>query len=154
MKKYVLSTALVLVLSASAFAQKFDSFGKKINPKDAQPASALVNEVKGTATVTAKVEGEVESVCQMSGCWMKVKLADGQTMRVTFKDYGFFVPKDIAGKKVVFEGVAKNKIVSVADQKHYAEDGGASKEEIAKIKQDKNELTFVADGVLVPKGKK
>lgn len=151
MKKYVFSTALILGISLASMAQKFDSFGKKINAKDAKPAVTLIGDVKGAESVPAKVEGEVESVCQMSGCWMKVKLADGQTMRVTFKDYGFFVPKDLAGKKVIFEGVAKNKVVSVADQKHYAEDAGASKADIAKITQDKNELTFVADGVLVPK---
>lgn len=152
MKKFLIALGFTVVLASSAaMAQKFSSFGKKINAKDVQPASVLVDKVQGTEAVTAKVTGEVESVCQMSGCWMKVKLADGQTMRVTFKDYGFFVPKDIVGQQVVFEGVAKNKIISVADQKHYAEDGGATKEAIAKITQDKKELTFVAEGVLVPK---
>lgn len=147
-----MTLGLALILgSSSVMAQKFNSFGKKISAKEAQPVAQLVSKVQGTEAIPAKVTGEVESVCQMSGCWMKVKLADGQTMRVTFKDYGFFVPKDIVGQQVVFEGVAKNKIVSVADQKHYAEDGGATKEEIAKITQDKKELTFVADGVLVPK---
>ena len=98
-----------------------------------------------------KVEGEVESVCQAAGCWMKIKLADGKTMRVTFKDYGFFVPKDISGKKVIFEGTPSIKTTSVAELKHYAEDAGKSKEEIAKINEPKTELSFVANGVLVPK---
>jgi hypothetical protein len=39
----------------------------------------------------------------------------------------------------------------VAELQHYAEDAGKSKEEIAKINSPKTELTFVADGVLVPK---
>jgi hypothetical protein len=82
---------------------------------------------------------------------MKVKTTDGQTMRVSFKDYGFFVPKDIAGKTVVIDGEAKMKTTSVAELQHYAEDAGKSKAEIAKITEPKHELTFVADGVIVKK---
>ena len=33
--------------------------------------------------------------------------------------------------------------------KHYAQDAGKSKEEIAKITEPKDELTFIADGVIV-----
>jgi hypothetical protein len=91
----------------------------------------------------------VESVCQVKGCWMKVKLDNGETMRVMFKDYGFFVPKDIAGKTVVFEGEAQKKMVPVEHLQHYAKDAGQSQEEIAKITEPKQELTFIADGVIV-----
>jgi wobble nucleotide-excising tRNase len=144
--------SILMILLSIAFlgqAQKYDSFGKKIKSKGSINASQLVKNEPNTQTV--KVEGEVESVCQMAGCWMKIKTEDGKTMRVTFKDYGFFVPKDIAGKKVIFEGVASVKTTSVADLKHYAEDAGKTKEEIAKITEPKTELTFLADGVLVPK---
>jgi Domain of unknown function (DUF4920) len=57
----------------------------------------------------------------------------------------------LAGTKVIFEGQPAVKTTSVADQRHYAEDAGKSKEEIAKITEPKTELTFVAEGVLVPK---
>ena len=100
-------------------------------------------------SMNAKVTGTVESVCQAKGCWMKVKMDNGETMRVTFKDYGFFVPKDIAGKTVVVEGVAEKKTTPVAELRHYAEDAEKSKEEIAKITDPQNELAFVADGVIV-----
>jgi hypothetical protein len=143
-------TAFVLVSFISQ-AQKYQSFGKKITTKEAKESITLTAQVVGNKEVAMKVVGEVESVCPMAGCWMKVKLANGETMRVTFKDYGFFVPKDIAGQKVIFEGIAKQKVVSVSDQKHYAEDAGVSRAEIDKIDSEKVELTFVADGVLVPK---
>jgi hypothetical protein len=93
----------------------------------------------------------VESVCQVKGCWMKLKMENGQTMRVTFKDYGFFVPKDIAGKTIVFEGNATTKTTSVDELRHYAADAGKSKDEIVKITEPKTELAFEANGVLVPK---
>lgn len=150
MKKVLIMTAFVLV-SFFTQAQKFQSFGKKISAKEAKDATSLSAKAVGSKEMNLKVIGEVESVCPMAGCWMKVKLANGETMRVTFKDYGFFVPKDIAGQKVIFEGVAKQKVVSVSDQKHYAEDAGVSRAEIDKIDSDKVELTFVAEGVLVQK---
>lgn len=150
MKNVLFMTAFVLV-SFFVQAQKYQSFGKKITTKEAKESTSLTAQVVGNKEVAMKVVGEVESVCPMAGCWMKVKLANGETMRVTFKEYGFFVPKDIAGQKVIFEGIAKQKVVSVSDQKHYAEDAGVSRAEIDKIDSDKVELTFVADGVLVPK---
>jgi len=148
--KNLFITVLFLSLTTIAFGQKYDAFGKKVKPKDYAVASTLKGK-SDFAAVPVKIEGEVESVCQAAGCWMKIKTADGQTMRVTFKDYGFFVPKDIAGKKVIFEGIPAVKTTSVAELQHYAEDAGKSKEEIAKINSPKTELTFVADGVLVPK---
>lgn len=150
MKNVLFMTAFVLV-SFFVQAQKYQSFGKKITTKEAKESTSLTAQVVGNKEVAMKVVGEVESVCPMAGCWMKVKLANGETMRVTFKEYGFFVPKDIAGQRVIFEGIAKQKVVSVSDQKHYAEDAGISRAEIDKIDSDKVELTFVADGVLVPK---
>jgi hypothetical protein len=77
-------------------------------------------------------------------------LVDGDTkVRVTFKDYGFFMPKNLAGSKVVVEGILSEEVLSEKDARHYAEDAGKSKAEIAKIKGDQRELGFEATGVLV-----
>lgn len=152
MKKIVITLVSVLGFGFLANAQSYDSFGEKVNKKNAIPVTEL-SKMDGEATKTVKVEGEVADVCQMKGCWMTVKLDNGETMRVTFKDYGFFVPKDIAGKKVIFEGEAVVKTTPVDELQHYAKDAGKSAAEIAAIKEAKTELTFVADGVLVPKAK-
>jgi hypothetical protein len=74
-------------------------------------------------------------------------------MFVKFKDYGFFMPKDIAGREVIMEGTAYREVVSVDELKHLAKDAGKSEEEIAKITEPKEELQFLAHGViLVPEG--
>jgi len=80
---------------------------------------------------------------------MTVETGSGQEIRVTFKDYGFFVPKDAAGQIAVFEGAAKRATIDVATLKHYAEDAGKSKEEIAAITEPETKLTFVASGVKI-----
>ncbi|MGV3540216.1 MAG: DUF4920 domain-containing protein, partial [Rufibacter sp.] len=72
-------------------------------------------------------------------------------MRVSYKDYGFFLPAQVKGKLVVFEGVAFHDTVSVEDQRHFAEDAGKSEAEIATITQPKPVISFVASGVTVKK---
>lgn len=78
-----------------------------------------------------------------------VDLGGGEDMRVTFKDYGFFVPKDLQGERVVMEGVLKRAITSVEELRHYAEDAGKSNEEIQAIQQSDTTYAFEAVGVLI-----
>ena len=65
------------------------------------------------------------------------------------KDYGFFLPVAAIGKQVVINGEATLKTVSVAEQKHYAEDAKKSQAEIDAIKEVKNEMRILASGIVV-----
>lgn len=107
----------------------------------------LVSEIENSDSLTAVIEAKVTEVCQAKGCWMKVELPNGESMRVTFKDYGFFMPKDLAGKSVKMSGVAKKEETDVETLKHFAEDGGKSEEEIAQITEPKMDYKFIASGV-------
>ena len=109
----------------------------------------LVALMDGKEEVATKLEGKVSEVCQAKGCWMTLDKGDGSTIRVTFKDYGFFVPKDIAGKNVIISGKAYVATTTVDELKHYAEDAGKTEEEIAKITSPEKELAFEAEGVLI-----
>ena len=51
------------------------------------------------------------------------KDAQSAAARVTFKNYGFFVPKDSAGSTATAEGVVKTKIVDAAEVAHLEKDG-------------------------------
>jgi len=147
--KYILSFALAVFMTAGVVAQDKKQFGKPVDDKNAIAATQLKKELGNKETATVKVQGVVDDVCQVKGCWMTIKLDNGDLMRVKFKDYAFFVPKDIQGRTVVFEGEAKVKTTPVAELRHYAFDSGKSKEEIEKITEPKRELTFLADGVLL-----
>ncbi|MCC9167487.1 DUF4920 domain-containing protein [Pontibacter harenae] len=77
-------------------------------------------------------------------------MADNSAMKVTFRDYAFFLPvEDLKGREVVFTGTAKRQITSVADQQHYAKDAGKSEEEIQAITEPKEEIRFVANGIVL-----
>ena len=97
---------------------------------------------------TVKTEGTVSAVCQEKGCWMVLKSGE-KSVRVRFKDYAFFVPKDAAGATAVLEGVFTVKTVPEATAKHYAEETPGGKP--AEIKGDQKELSFLASGVELAK---
>lgn len=127
-------------------------FGSSFDPEGASSTQELAmafDQLQSADSLKVSFIGKVTDVCQMKGCWMKVSLDGEEEMRVTFKDYGFFVPKDITGREVVLQGTGFIEEISVEDQRHYAKDGGASEEEIARITSPKVTYSFVADGVLL-----
>lgn len=144
----VLLTILVVKAQDPKSAEKGVTYGAGTTADGSIAVSELESKVKDNK-YEGKVKGKVTEVCQEKGCWMKVEKGNGETVMVKFKDYGFFMPKDIVGKEVVLEGEAVVKEVSVKQQQHYAKDAGKSEEEIKKINKAKKELQFIAKGVLV-----
>ncbi len=80
---------------------------------------------------------------------MILELSEEEDVRVTFKDYGFFVPKDSENTEVIVEGKAFLNEMLVEDQKHYAEDEGKSEAKIAAITSPEITRAFIAKGVLL-----
>jgi hypothetical protein len=130
----------------------YASFGNKIMADNAVPALSMASQYKTMAlgdSVSSKMVAKVDEVCQAKGCWMKLNLEEGNQVMVKFKDYGFFMPKDIAGKEVIVNGKAFVTEVPVEELQHYAEDAGKTPEEIAAITEPKKTFSFEADGVLL-----
>jgi len=148
------AAALVLACttpSTPAAAQgTVKSYGAAITADGAMEAQNFVKAMSQSDSMAVKLECEIITSCTKKGCWMTVKLPDGKDMMVRFKDYGFFVPtKGLEGKRAVLQGHASKETVDVATLRHYAEDAGKSKEEIAKITEPEHNLMFLADGVLI-----
>jgi hypothetical protein len=96
-----------------------------------------------------KLTGRVSAACQKKGCWMTIGSGEpGQpTVRVSFKDYGFFVPKDCMGKTAVVEGHFKVTTMSVAEAQHYANDAAKAGASPEKVAAPQKSLSLVATGV-------
>ncbi len=127
-------------------------FGETINEANAIPLPELFGQLESSDSVSAKVVGTVKDVCQAKGCWMNVVYGEGESKNeifVKFKDYGFLMPKDIAGRQVVMDGYAFREVTPVETLKHFAEDAGKSQEEIASITTPKEETKFIASGVVL-----
>jgi hypothetical protein len=148
MKKTWIVLMMVCCATAS-FAQQYRYFGDSISAEGAiaaQEAKALAGDV---VSGELKLAGQVAEVCQAKGCWMTLDAGSGETIRVKFKDYGFFVPKDLAGSNVVLLGKLQRETLSVDMLKHLAEDADKPQDEIDNIDTPQESLTFVASGVLV-----
>lgn len=138
------------VHTASANATSGTVYGQAFSVADAMDVAQLQNALQGNDSIQAVVASEIAASCQSKGCWMDVQFEDNSIMKVTFKDYGFFLPvQDLKGKSVVFTGTAKRIVTSVDEQRHYAEDAGKSKNEIDAITVSKEAVRFVADGVII-----
>ena len=95
------------------------------------------------------MSGTIEKTCIKKGCWMQLS-SNEQPVRVTFKDYGFFVPKTgVEGKQAIVNGYCIRKKSTVAELQHFAQDAGKTESEIALITQPKTEYSFVASGVFI-----
>jgi hypothetical protein len=156
MKKILFSAFMLVSLGAAAqeateipAAKKGVSYGAATT---AAQDAVSINDVEAklqNGKYTGKVEGRVKEVCQTMGCWMKLEKADGTTVMVKMKDHSFFLPKDIAGHLVQVDGTVEVKTETEAKRKHYAEDAGKSKAEIAGIKGNKDETQVTAASVVV-----
>lgn len=138
--------------SVSQAETTYTSVGEEIEAKGAlavKEMSQKYQDLKIGDTLQVKFKATVVSVCKKKGCWMNLALPNEKEVMVKFKEYAFFVPKDIEAKEVVVNGKAFVSVMSVEDQRHYAQDGGQSEAEIAAITQPKKTLLFLADGVLI-----
>jgi uncharacterized lipoprotein NlpE involved in copper resistance len=130
----------------------YQSFGESITDKDVLSQEEMLlkyDQLKLGDTVALKFTSKVNSVCQAKGCWMRLDLGEHESF-VKFKDYGFFMPKDIAGQEVIVEGKAFVEETSVEDLKHFAMDAGKPQEEIDAITEPELTYAFISSGVLIP----
>ncbi len=126
-------------------------FGDSITVEGAKDVSELPDLMKGKTMAVFKLSGTIQECCQKKGCWMKLDMGNGQMLRVGFKDYAFFMPLESAGSKIVMQGMGTYDTTTVDELKHYAEDAGKSKDEIAAITEPELELVFEASGVRLRK---
>ena len=133
----------------------YSSFGDTVSASDYLSSNDALSNYKALKlgdTINLKFNANIKEVCSKKGCWMTLPAGnDDETIMVRFKDYGFFMPLDAAGKEVIVAGKAFVNEVSVADLKHYAEDAGKSSEENANITESAMEFAFEANGVLLKK---
>ncbi len=94
---------------------------------------------------TVVTEGRVRRACTRMGCWMELAAGDeGPGVRVTFKDYGFFVPTDSSGATAKVQGTVKLVELSDRSAAHYQSEGAR----MAKDRHGKyREVQLVASGV-------
>lgn len=127
------------------------TFGSETSPEGALPVAALPGLLQNGESRDVKVTGVVTDVCPKMGCWLSLDIPGDTRVFVKMKDYGFFVPVALAGKKVVIDAQAMMVRTSVDELRHYAEDAKKSREEIEAITEDQEEIRLTANGIVIVK---
>ena len=143
---------ICVLLATTAFASEVITRGAAV-PKDTKaiPLATVLENPSDYTKDAVVVEGVIAASCTRQGCWMQLAPSAeeaARSVRVTFKDYGFFIPLDAKGMNARAEGVAVVKTLSKADADHLEEEG-------AKLKRNEDgtalEVSFVANGVELSK---
>ncbi len=147
-----LTVALTLVVGSLATVAAQDDDDDDVVTRGAaigdSPVVSLADAARNAdayADRSVILEGQVVKACQNKGCWLEL-VPDGaeRGVRVTFKDYGFFVPKDSAGHAARLEGTFESNVFSKADADHLIAEGVAL---TRNPDGTATELSFVAAGV-------
>ena len=138
---------LISLSQSNTLTESLNFYGEKISTDNVIDYDTFIENSKIVSK--SKIEGTILSSCPKKGCWMQVKI-DSDTIQVTFKDYGFFVPKTgLENKKTILEGYPKQDTISIKMLKHFAEDAGKSQKEIDKITKPEYKISFIANGVII-----
>lgn len=124
-------------------------FGAALSAAKALPAQTVIADAAKYDDKDVKITGQVSAACQRKGCWMTIGGGEPgeKRVRVSFKDYGFFVPTDCTGKTAIVEGHFKVKTMSVAAAQHLAEDAAKAGAPVQKVTAPQQEYSLVATGV-------
>lgn len=135
----------VALAKAPAAVQKF---GEALTQGQSVPLAAVVKDPDAYSGKTVLVDGKVRAACTRKGCWMELAPTTGkgtQGCRVTFRDYGFFVPTDSAGSDARVEGVLSVRTVPAGEVAHLESEGATFQ------RKDKDgsarEVRMIATGV-------
>jgi hypothetical protein len=134
--------------AASEAAPARKSFGAPLGQSPSAALGDVLHSPEKFAGQTVTVEGAVRAACTRKGCWME--LSDGRDAkspgcRVTFKDYGFFVPTDSAGSQARVEAQVETKVIKPEMVAHLESEGAKFAEKAPD--GSAREVRLVATGV-------
>jgi len=124
------------------------TYGQPLTPGEKVPLATVLQRADSYANRAITVEGRVRQACSRKGCWMEIADSTDKATpgcRVTFKNYGFFVPTDAAGSHTRVQGVVEVSTVKASMVRHLEEEGAvfASKQPDGTAR----EVRIVATGV-------
>lgn len=142
--KFARSFCAFLLCSLAMIASA-EHYGAAIKGSNPISLKAAIEQLDGKPRADVLIESKVDAVCVVKGCWMALIDSAGEA-RVTFKDYGFFVPSSIIGKTVIVEGTLEKTVMSLAETRHYVKDAGGDP---SAVTTPRTEYRIVASGVQV-----
>jgi hypothetical protein len=133
------------VAADKAAAGGVQRFGAAITPGREATLAELLTSPSSFKDAEVITSGTVRRACSRKGCWMELARGEEPGCRVTFKDYGFFVPKDSAGAQARVQGRLETQEIAPGRVRHLEAEGA----QFAAKKPDGSatEVTLIATAV-------
>lgn len=138
----------VIQSTAPVAATQTKLYGEKLGTDKTIALEKVLQSPETYAGKQVVVTGYVRQACKKKGCWMEMGVSADQNKqgcRVTFKNYGFFVPKDSAGASAKLAGTVEIKKLDKAAVAHLESDGATFTTKAAD--GTAHEVRIVASGV-------
>jgi len=124
------------------------TFGRKVDSLQHIRADKVEAFMGTKIRISTTITGKVLQVDTPKGGWLQLDAGGGKIIRVHFKDYNVFIPKQLKGRNVMIQGVAQ-KLLIADDMQHFAGENVDRKKQNAVKPDAKQRLTFEAWGLMV-----
>ena len=134
MKISVLFAAAIVALLLPFYGCGSSEFGKPLTINESTSIADILNDPQKYDGKRVLVEGKINGVCEMMGCWVMIQGAsEKEQIRFKVQDGVIVFPQSVNGKTARAEGVVSVKTLTVEEQveqgKHHAEETGGTFDE-------------------------
>lgn len=128
-KRFGVALALLVAFTVVVVAGDGKKYGKDLTIKEKTSIAEIMKNPEKFEGKRVMVEGEIDDVCQMMGCWIRISdKTTKESMLFKVEDGVIEFPKDGKGKRVRAEGVVSVKTYTkeelIKKGKHEAEEQG------------------------------
>ncbi len=90
-----------------------EKFGAGVTLAQATDAAKILANPDEFVGKRVRIDGEIQEVCKMAGCWFNMKAADGKSIKFKVQDGVMTFRQDNVGKRVVAEGVIRKMVLDM-----------------------------------------
>lgn len=122
-------------------------YGARPNTTQVIAANRLEDWMAQRPRVSATIKGRLIKVTNARGGWFEMDGGRGRVIEAHFNRSGVNLPKNLAGKTVVVDGIAQKQMIA-ADKQHFAGDRANGHQPEVNA-NSKKQITFEAKGLMV-----
>ena len=98
--------AVPVAFASDVAAPSPAAYGEALRLEEATPIASILAEPRRFEGERVRVEGEIDGVCRMKGCWMTLR-QDDAVVRIKVDDGVIVFPSDAVGLHAAAEGVVE-----------------------------------------------